>query len=71
MDYKKDLAEKLSELKKIEGFPLGKDEDILALSQPPYYTACPNPYIIEFIESNGKNMILKMIIITKTHIPMI
>jgi DNA modification methylase len=54
MDYKKDLAERLPELKKIEGFPIGKDEDILALSQPPYYTACPNPYIKEFIEKNGK-----------------
>ena len=54
MDYKKDLAERLPELKKIEGFPIGKDDDILALSQPPYYTACPNPYINEFIERNGK-----------------
>ena len=55
MDYKKDLAERLPELKTIEGFPIGKDEDILALSQPPYYTACPNPYIKEFIEKNGKH----------------
>jgi len=54
MDHKKDLAERLPELKKIEGFPIGKDEDILALSQPPYYTACSNPYIKEFIEKNGK-----------------
>ena len=54
MDYKKDLAEKLPELKKIEGFPIGTDEDILELSQPPYYTACPNPYIKDFIEKNGK-----------------
>lgn len=53
MDYKKDLAEKLEELKKIEGFPIGKDEDIIALSQPPYYTACPNPYIEDFIKKNG------------------
>ncbi len=29
----------------IEGFPLGADEDILALSDPPYYTACPNPFL--------------------------
>ena len=29
----------------IEGFPLGEDEDILALSDPPYYTACPNPFL--------------------------
>jgi DNA modification methylase len=54
MDYKKDLAEKLPQLKKIEGFPIGKDEDILALSRPPFYTACPNPYIKEFIDINGK-----------------
>ena len=38
------------EFRKIEGFPIGKDEDILALSDPPYYTACPNPWIQDFIE---------------------
>jgi DNA modification methylase len=54
MDYKKDLAEKLPQLKNIEGFPIGKDEDILALSQPPHYTVCPNPYIEEFIKEHGK-----------------
>ena len=53
IDYKKDLAEKLDELKKIEGFPIGTDEDILALSDPPYYTACPNPYIKDFIKEYG------------------
>lgn len=46
------LAEKLRdpEFRKTEGFPLGSDEDILALSDPPYYTACPNPFIRDFIE---------------------
>lgn len=34
----------------IEGFPIGDDEAILALSDPPYYTACPNPFIPEIIE---------------------
>jgi hypothetical protein len=34
----------------IEGFPLGEDEDILALSDPPYYTACPNPFLPEIVE---------------------
>jgi DNA modification methylase len=45
------LAEKLKDPKfrSIEGFPLGKDEHILALSDPPYYTACPNPWIDDFI----------------------
>lgn len=34
----------------IEGFPLGDDEAILALSDPPYYTACPNPFLPEIVE---------------------
>jgi hypothetical protein len=38
------------EFRKIEGFPIGEDEDILKLSDPPYYTACPNPWIADFIE---------------------
>jgi hypothetical protein len=37
------------EFRKIEGFPIGEDEDILNLSDPPYYTACPNPWIADFI----------------------
>lgn len=50
------LREKLKdpEFRKIEGFPIGEDEDILALSDPPYYTACPNPWIEEFIEHYGR-----------------
>lgn len=45
------LREKLEdpEFRKIEGFPIGEDEDIIALSDPPYYTACPNPWINDFI----------------------
>jgi hypothetical protein len=45
------LREKLKdpEFRSIEGFPIGEDEDILNLSDPPYYTACPNPWIAGFI----------------------
>ncbi|EGW43826.1 site-specific DNA-methyltransferase [Bilophila wadsworthia] len=45
------LREKLKdpEFRKIEGFPIGNDEDILNLSDPPYYCACPNPWIADFI----------------------
>lgn len=43
------LREKLPELRAIEGFPLGEDEDILALSDPPYYTACPNPWLNDIL----------------------
>jgi len=50
------LREKLKdpEFRKIEGFPIGEDEDILALSDPPYYTACPNPFVEDFIKYFGK-----------------
>jgi hypothetical protein len=50
------LAEKLKdpEFRKIEGFPVGTDEAILAMSDPPYYTACPNPFVAEFIERHGE-----------------
>lgn len=48
--FRKELRTKLPELKKIEGFPIGEDEDIINLSDPPYYTACPNPWLNDFIE---------------------
>ena len=47
--FRNELRKKLPELKLIEGFPIGEDEDIIALSDPPYYTACPNPWINDFI----------------------
>ncbi len=54
--YLKLLAEKLKDpvFRNIEGFPIGADEDILALSDPPYYTACPNPFIDDFVLHYGK-----------------
>ncbi len=50
------LRQKLKDpdFRKIEGFPIGEDEDILALSDPPYYTACPNPFVEDFIKNYGK-----------------
>ena len=49
--FTEELRQKLKdpEFRKIEGFPIGEDEDILNLSDPPYYTACPNPWIADFI----------------------
>ena len=45
------LREKLAdpEFRKIDGFPLARDEDILRLSDPPYYTACPNPFLTDLL----------------------
>lgn len=47
--FRDELRKALPELKKLEGFPIGEDEDIIALSDPPYYTACPNPWLNDFI----------------------
>lgn len=47
--FREELRKKLPELRQIEGFPIGKDEDIILLSDPPYYTACPNPWLNDFI----------------------
>lgn len=44
----------LDKVRDIDGFPEGKDEDIIALSQAPDYTACPNPFLGKFLEENGK-----------------
>lgn len=43
------LREKLPELKPHDGSPLANDEDIINLSDPPYYTPCPNPWLDELI----------------------
>ncbi|AOR77785.1 DNA methyltransferase [Novosphingobium resinovorum] len=49
------LAEKLRDpaFRAQEGFPVGTDEAILAMSDPPYYTACPNPWLAEFVRHYG------------------
>lgn len=55
-EYRRRLAEKLKdpEFRKIEGFPIGTDEAILALSDPPHYTACPNPFLEEWLAEHAK-----------------
>jgi len=49
------LREKLRDPKfrKMQGFPIGNDDDILAMSDPPFYTACPNPFLPDFIRHHG------------------
>ncbi len=51
-----ELRKKLQDpaFRQIAGFPLGSDEDILRLSDPPYYTACPNPWLGDFVRQFGK-----------------
>lgn len=54
--FSEKLREKLKdpEFRKIEGFPIGLDDDIIALSDAPNYTACPNPFIPDFLQHSGK-----------------
>lgn len=51
--FKEELRKMLPELQEVEGFPKGSPEDIVALSDPPYYTACPNPWIDSFLNEWG------------------
>lgn len=53
MEERKLTTEDIDRIRGIEGFPIAKDEDIIALSRPPYYTACPNPFIADFIKEHG------------------
>ncbi|RAV19674.1 DNA methyltransferase [Paenibacillus contaminans] len=53
--FTEELRKKLPELKKLEGYPVGDDERILALSDPPFYTCCPNPWFMEMMEEWEKN----------------
>jgi len=50
------LAEKLKDpaFREQEGFPKGSDDAILAMSDPPYYTACPNPWLADFVTHYGR-----------------
>lgn len=48
--FREELRKKLPELKKIEGYPIGEDDDIINLSDPPYYTACPNPWVESIVK---------------------
>lgn len=54
MENRKLTKEDIDKVRDIEGFPIATDEDIIALSNPPYYTACPNPFIEDFIKEHGK-----------------
>ena len=43
----------LSKVRGLPGFPKAEDSDIISLSDPPHYTACPNPFLEEFVKENS------------------
>jgi DNA modification methylase len=53
--FSKLLAEKLQDpvFRAQEGFPDGSDEAILEVSDPPFYTVCPNPWLEDFVQHYG------------------
>lgn len=53
MEPRKLTKADIDKVRHIEGFPVGSDEAIIELSDAPQYTACPNPFISEFIENAG------------------
>ena len=50
--YRERLRQALQDpdFRRTPGFPIGEDDAILQLSDPPYYTACPNPFLPEILE---------------------
>lgn len=50
---REELRLRLPELREAPGFPIGSDEDILRMSVPPYYTACPNPFIDDWLSESA------------------
>ncbi len=44
-----ELRRRLPELRDRPGCPRGSDEDIFAMSHPPWYTACPNPFVADWL----------------------
>lgn len=50
------LREKLADpaFRAAPGFPEGSDDAIVNMSDPPYYTACPNPWIADLVIGMGR-----------------
>ena len=46
---REELRRRLPELRRLPGCPQGSDDDIVAMSYPPYYTACPNPFVSDWL----------------------
>ncbi len=42
-------TEEIDRVRDVPGFPIATDEAIIALSDPPHYTACPNPFLAEIV----------------------
>jgi hypothetical protein len=50
-ERRRQLAERLPDLRKLPGAPIGDDAHILAMSLPPYYSACPSVDLTDWLEA--------------------
>jgi hypothetical protein len=55
--YRAELRKHLADpaFRKQPGFPQGTDDAIVAMSDPPWYTACPNPWLGDFIAAHPRS----------------
>lgn len=53
METQKFSKDKIDSVRGIEGFPIAEDDSIVKMSKAPYCTACPNPFLGQFIETSG------------------
>lgn len=46
------IKDLINSIRDIDGFPIASNEDIIELSDPPFFTAFPNPYLKDLFESS-------------------
>ena len=51
-DFSDDLRARLPQLRDVPGCPSGSDDAIIEMSAAPAHTACPNPYLREWVEQH-------------------
>ena len=49
-DLSDDLRARLPSLRNVSGCPTGSDDAIVEMSAAPAHTACPNPYLRDWVE---------------------
>ena len=53
MEHKKLTKEDIDKIRNIDGFPIGADDDIIALSDGAHFTPCPNPFLSQIAINTG------------------
>lgn len=70
MESRKLTSADIDKVRDIEGFPNATDEAIINLSDAPYYTACPNPFIGYSLRNMGLRMMRRLMTIRGNPFPL-